>query len=196
MSSKFKTSRRIGRIITLLGAVFLLFIASATVPLVTGKGLSFSVPSSPAETNTAGTLYINTSFTVENHCLYAIRQIYYTLNLSVLTNGTLIYSYSTHLAAALPGQIERYSISVPVTIGALPAWFVSEAATTPVNMSVGTSISASYAYGFFQFGVSYKGPFTSSSIVKPAQLANSQEAQRYADYPQIPQSATYTGAAA
>ena len=174
MSSRFAISQRIGRIITLMGAVFMLFIASATIPFVIGNGISFAVPPSPTETHSAGTLYINTSFTVENHCPYAVRQMYYTLNLSLLSNGTEIYSYSTHLAAALPGKMEHYVISVPISVSALPSWFVSAALSAPVNMSVGTSISASYAYGFFQFGLNFKGPFSSSSIMKPAALAGGQ----------------------
>ncbi len=173
MSGRFPVSRRIGGIITLMGVVFILFLASATVPFLTGKGIVIAVPSSPSEGHSGGTLYLNSSFIVENHCLYAVRQIYYTLRLGILSNGTQIYAYTSHLAPTLPGHIQPYNISVPVTIASLPPWFVSEAQATPVNMSIGTSVSASYAYGFFHFGMNYSGHFTSTSIMKYAGSAAS-----------------------
>lgn len=186
MSGRFRVSRRVGRIITLLSVVFFLFIASAIFPLLTGKGISFTIPSSPTETLSAGTLYINTTFNVENHCFYSVNQIFYALNLGILANGTQIYAYSTHLAAVLPGQIERYSISVPVTASALPSWFLAEASAGPVNMSLSTSVSASYAVGFFHFGINYARPFVSSSIVRPAAVANGHQALEYEVSPHSP----------
>ena len=119
MSGRFPVSRRIGGIITLMGVVFILFLASATVPFLTGKGIVIAVPSSPSEGHSGGTLYLNSSFIVENHCLYAVRQIYYTLRLGILSNGTQIYAYTSHLAPTLPGHIQPYNISVPVTIASL-----------------------------------------------------------------------------
>jgi hypothetical protein len=176
MSGRFQVSGRVGRIITLLSLVFFLFVASAIFPFLAGKGIIFAIPSSPTETLSAGTLYLNTTFNVENHCFYSVNQIFYALNMVILANGTQIYAYSTHLAAVLPGQIERYSISIPITASSLPSWFLAEAYTRPVNMSLSTSVSASYAVGFFHFGINFARPFISSSIVKPAAAANGHQA--------------------
>lgn len=165
MDNAHRTSASISRIISVVSAAFLLFLLSASIPLLSRNAVAVGLTSSPQFSAKGNLFYVNSSFTVENHAYYAIDSIHYSMNFTTTGNSTVLFLYSTGLAAARPGATTSYNVSVPVYYSSLPPWFLREASVTPVNITFSFKVSASYALGFFSVALNHSETMSSSALI-------------------------------
>ena len=167
----FQLSRTLRRLILAVSLALLVFIASAVLPFVAGHGISVETYSAPQTSRSYSAFYINSSFIVDNRALYSLNGILYALNIAISSNGTSVYGYSKALPDIPPGGNVSYNVSVPVYYASLPGWFLAESAYSAINLTLYISVSASYAFRFFNFRLNHSMPLSTSAMLGQQGLA-------------------------